>query len=80
MQLDLRGMRAHEIAEHLDRYINDAYLADLSEVRIVHGKGTGTLRKIVRDTLAVHPLIKSFAAGIDGEGGEGVTTARLERR
>ena len=80
MQLDLRGMRAHEIAELLDRYINDAYLANLSDVRIVHGKGTGTLRKIVRDALAAHPLVKSLAAGIDGEGGEGVTTAKLERR
>lgn len=80
MQLDLRGLRAHEIAERLDRYINDAYLADLSDVRIVHGKGTGTLRKIVRDALAAHPLVKSFAAGIDGEGGEGVTTAKIDRR
>ncbi|HZC29743.1 MAG TPA: Smr/MutS family protein, partial [Gaiellaceae bacterium] len=80
MQLDLRGLRAHEIPELLDRYINDAYLANLDEVRIVHGKGTGTLRKIVRDGLAAHPLVKSFAPGVDGEGGEGVTTAKLERR
>ena len=79
MQLDLRGMRAHEIPELLDRYLNDAYLADLSDVRIVHGKGTGTLRKIVRDALAAHPLVKSQAAGIDGEGGEGVTTAKMAR-
>ena len=80
MQLDLRGMRAHEIPDRLERYLNDAYLANLSEVRIVHGKGTGTLRKIVRDALAAHSLVKSFAAGVDGEGGEGVTVARLERR
>jgi DNA mismatch repair protein MutS2 len=80
MQLDLRGRRAHEIPDLLDRYINDAYLADLSDVRIIHGKGTGTLRKIVRDALAAHPLVKSVAAGIDGEGGEGVTTAKLTRR
>jgi DNA mismatch repair protein MutS2 len=80
MQLDLRGRRAHEIAELLDRYVDDAYLANLAEVRIIHGKGTGTLRTIVRDTLAAHPLVKSFAAGIDGEGGEGVTVAKLERR
>lgn len=80
MQLDLRGRRAHEIDELLERYLNDAYLANLSEVRIVHGKGTGTLRKIVRDALARHPLVKSQTAGIEGEGGEGVTTAKLERR
>ncbi|MDQ5851009.1 MAG: Smr/MutS family protein, partial [Chloroflexota bacterium] len=80
MQLDLRGMRAHEVPELLDRYINDAYLANLSDVRIIHGKGTGTLRKIVRDALSAHPLVTSLAAGVDGEGGEGVTTAKLERR
>ncbi len=80
MQLDLRGMRAHEIPDVLDRYLNDAYLASLSDVRIVHGKGTGTLRKIVRDALAQHSLVTSFAAGIDGEGGEGVTTAKISRR
>jgi len=80
MQLDLRGMRAHETADLLERYLNDAYLANLSEVRVVHGKGTGTLRKIVRDALAAHPLVKSFTAGVDGEGGEGVTVVKLERR
>ncbi len=80
MQLDLRGRRAHEISDLLERYLDDAYLANLSEVRIIHGKGTGTLRKIVRDGLSAHPLVKSFAAGIDGEGGEGVTVAKLERR
>ncbi len=79
MQLDLRGMRASEIDALLDRYLNDAYLSNLDQVRIVHGKGTGTLRKIVRDALVAHPLVASYAAGIDGEGGDGVTTARLVR-
>lgn len=80
MQLDMRGMRAGEIEGLLDRYLNDAYLSDLSEVRLVHGKGTGTLRKIVRDMLSSHPLVKSYTGGVDGEGGEGVTVARLQRR
>ncbi len=80
MQLDMRGMRANEIESLLDRYLNDAYLSDLSEVRLVHGKGTGTLRKIVRDVLSAHPLVTSYSGGIDGEGGEGVTIAKLERR
>jgi DNA mismatch repair protein MutS2 len=80
MQLDLRGMRAHEIGERLDQYLNDAYLTNLSDVRIVHGKGTGVLRKVVRDALAQHPLVTSFSAGVEGEGGEGVTTAKLQRR
>jgi DNA mismatch repair protein MutS2 len=80
MQLDMRGMRANEIESLLDRYLNDAYLSNLTEVRLVHGKGTGTLRKIVRDVLAAHPLVTSHAPGIDGEGGDGVTIAKLQRR
>jgi DNA mismatch repair protein MutS2 len=80
MQLDMRGMRANEIEALVDRYLNDAYLSNLNEVRLVHGKGTGTLRKIVRDVLATHPLVTSYAPGIDGEGGDGVTIARLQRR
>ncbi len=80
MQLDMRGMRASEIEGMLDRYLNDAYLSDLSEVRLVHGKGTGTLRKIVRDVLSAHPLVTSYSGGVDGEGGEGVTIAKLQRR
>jgi DNA mismatch repair protein MutS2 len=80
MQLDMRGMRASEIEALLDRYLNDAYLSNLSEVRLVHGKGTGTLRKIVRDVLSAHPLVASYTPGIDGEGGDGVTVAKLQRR
>jgi DNA mismatch repair protein MutS2 len=80
MQLDMRGMRAAEIEALLDRYLNDAYLSDLSEVRLIHGKGTGTLRKIVRDMLAAHPLVTSWGPGVDGEGGDGVTVAKLQRR
>ncbi len=79
MQLDLRGMRASEVEALLDRYLNDAYLSNLEQIRVVHGKGTGALRKIVRDMLASHPLVASYAAGVDGEGGEGATTARLVR-
>jgi DNA mismatch repair protein MutS2 len=79
MQLDMRGMRAGEVEALLDRYLNDAYLTNLSEVRLVHGKGTGALRKIVRDVLGAHPLVAGFSAGIEGEGGDGVTIARLRK-
>ncbi|WP_029215233.1 endonuclease MutS2 [Kallotenue papyrolyticum] len=80
MQFDMRGLRAGEVEALLDRYLNDAYLADLSEVRLIHGKGTGTLRKIVRDVLSNHPLVASYEGGVEGEGGEGVTIARLQTR
>src|SRR3712207_3473328 len=76
MQLDMRGVRAHEVEALLDRYLNNAFMSNLSEVRLVHGKGTGALRKIVRDVLSSHPLVAAYAAGIDGEGGEGVTIAK----
>jgi len=76
-KLDLRGKRADEISSTLDRYLNDAYLANLSEVRVAHGIGTGTVRDIVRDTLTPHPLVKSFRAGEQGEGGDGVTIVKL---
>ena len=77
ISLDLRGKRAEEVEVALDRYLNGAALANLSEVLIVHGIGTGTVRQIVRDFLAVHPLVKSFRAGKQEEGGDGVTTVSL---
>ncbi|MBC8512486.1 MAG: endonuclease MutS2 [Dehalococcoidia bacterium] len=77
LELDLRGKRADEIYAALDRYLNDAYLANLGEVRIAHGFGTGTVRDIVRELLASHPLVKSFRAGKRGEGGDGATIAEL---
>ncbi len=73
----LRGMRGDEAIESLDRYLNDAFLAGLVRVRIVHGKGTGTLRQLVREHLARHPLVKSYASVGPAEGGEGVTAAEL---
>ncbi len=77
LELDLRGKRADEVAPELDRYLNDASLAGLSQVRIIHGYGTGTVRQIVRDMLATHSLVKSFRPGERGEGGDGVTMVKL---
>jgi len=77
MELDLRGKRADEVEWELDSYLNAASLANLSEVRIIHGIGTGAVRKIVRELLASHPLVKSFRPGVRGEGGDGATVVRL---
>jgi DNA mismatch repair protein MutS2 len=79
MNFDMRGWRAADVAEKLDRYLNDAYLAGLPFVRLIHGKGTGALRQVVRDVLGGHPLVASFGSG-GSEGGEGVTVARLVER
>jgi DNA mismatch repair protein MutS2 len=77
MELDLRGKRADEVERALDSYLNAASLANFGEVRIVHGIGTGAVRKIVRDLLASHPLVKSSRPGGRGEGGDGATVAKL---
>ena len=77
VELDLRGKRSEEIYAVLDRYLNDAYIANLREVRIVHGIGTGTVRNISRDLLASHSLVKSFRPGKREEGGDGATVVEL---
>lgn len=78
MELHLRGLRAAEVPELLDRYIEQAYLSGLPWVHIVHGKGTGVLQQLVRDQLRHNPLVKSFRAGELSEGGEGITVVQLE--
>jgi len=78
MEINLRGQRADEALDSLERYLDSAYLAGLPFVRIVHGKGTGKLRQVVREALKGHPHVKSFEAGGDKEGGEGVTVAKLD--
>jgi DNA mismatch repair protein MutS2 len=77
IELDLRGKRADDALDALDRYLERAYLAGLPWVRIIHGKGTGRLRDVVREALRGHPHVVSFEGGKPAEGGEGVTVAKL---
>lgn len=77
MELDLRGRRADEIEPALDAYFNNATMARLPSVRIIHGFGTGTVRTIVREYLSRHRLVSSFRPGEKSEGGDGVTVAQL---
>ncbi|GAC1491009.1 MAG: endonuclease MutS2 [Candidatus Limnocylindrales bacterium] len=77
LQLDLRGARAEEALEVLDRYLNDVALAGHDRVRIVHGKGTGALRNAVREVLARHPLVHGHTAAGATEGGDGATIVTL---
>ncbi len=76
-ELLLLGKRAEEVEPLVNKYLDDASLSNLSQVRIVHGSGTGTLRQIVRELLKSHPLAKSFRPGEKGEGGNGVTVVKL---
>ena len=75
--LDLRGARVDEALEAFGRYLDDAALAGLEQVLIIHGLGTGALRDAVRAQAATHPLVKSFRAGERGEGGDGATIVKL---
>ena len=77
LELDLRGQRADDAQTALERYLDAAYLAGLPWVRIIHGKGTGKLRDIVRQALQGHPQVRSFQPGGENEGGEGVTVVNL---
>ena len=77
VELDLRGQRVEETLPQVDKYLDDAFLAGMPFVRIVHGKGTGALRQAVREQLRAHPLVKSHRSGERGEGGSGVTVAYL---
>ena len=78
MELDLRGDRVEEGLTRLESYLESAYLSSLPYVRIIHGKGTGRLRQAVRDVLEGHRYVRSWEEGKDGEGGAGVTIAKLE--
>jgi len=75
--LDLRGARVDEALSALDQYLDDAGLAGLDVVTIVHGMGTGALRDATRSAAAAHPLVESVRAGGQGEGGDGATIVRL---
>jgi DNA mismatch repair protein MutS2 len=72
-QLDVRGMRADEAREAVRAFVDDAALAGLSEVTVVHGRGTGALRSAVRAELGSHPLVGSQKPGSS----DGATTAVL---
>lgn len=77
LELDLRGQRAEDALDALDRYLESAYLAGLPFVRIIHGKGTGRLRQVIRESLGQSPHVKNWETGGEKEGGDGVTVVRL---
>ncbi len=76
-EVDLRGMTADEAIGALDLFLDSAVLGKLNEVRIIHGKGTGAVRRAVREHLKRSRYIKSFRPGRYGEGEDGVTIAEL---
>ena len=79
LELDVRGMLVDEANIIVDRYLDDAYNAGLSEVSIIHGKGTGALRAGIQAFLKRHPLVKGYRMGSYGEGDAGVTVVTLKK-
>ena len=78
-ELDFRGTRVDEALSLVDKYLDDAYLAGLGQVSLIHGKGGGVLRVSVRDMLKEHPHVKTFRTGGFKEGGDGVTIVEFKK-
>ena len=76
-EIDLRGKNVEESLLELDQFIDHAVLSKLNQITIIHGKGTGALRKAVQTHLKKHPNIQSYRLGVFGEGESGVTIALL---
>ncbi len=76
-EIHLIGRTTDEARDQLEKYLDDAFMAGLAQVRIIHGKGTGALRRAVEELLVSHPLVTSHRAGDGHEGGAGATVAML---
>jgi DNA mismatch repair protein MutS2 len=76
-EVDLRGLRVDEVEIELGRALDAAVLGDLAELRIIHGKGTGAVRARVVELLRLDSRVNAFRPGLTGEGGSGVTVARV---
>ena len=79
LELDVRGKRADEALDAVDRYLESAYLAGMPYVRIIHGKATGKLRQEVRRALRGAPHVSEIEPGRENEGGDGVTVVHLHQ-
>ena len=77
-ELNLIGQRVDDALEESDRFLDRALLEGKQAVRIIHGFGTGTLRKAIREYLRKHPAVRSWRPGADNEGGDGATIAMLD--
>ena len=77
-KIDVRGYNTEDAIYEIDKFLDDSFIANLNEVTIVHGKGTGILRNNIKDFLKKHKLVKSFNFGKFNEGGDGATVVKLK--
>lgn len=77
-KIDVRGYNTEDAIYEIDKFLDDSFIANLNEVTIVHGKGTGILRNNITDFLKKHKLVKSFNFGKFNEGGDGATVVKLK--
>lgn len=77
LELDLRGELLEDAIIRVDKYLDEAMIAGLHQVHLIHGKGTGALRKGIQEYLRHHQLVKSYRLGGEGEGGSGVTVVEI---
>ena len=75
--LDLRGYRVEEALDSVENYLDQASVANLTPVYIIHGHGTGALKQAVRDFLKESPYVAKFRPGEDSEGGDGVSVVDI---
>ena len=77
-EIDIRGFTGDEAELELDRFIDNSIMAGFNTVWIIHGKGTGALKKAVHTYLRTNPSVKDFRKGVYGEGEDGVTVVTLK--
>lgn len=78
IEVDVRGMNGEDAWETVDRFVDSAVLSGWPQVRVIHGKGTGVLRRVIGERLLQDPRVVSHRLGQSGEGGDGVTVVWLE--
>tara|TARA_B100000949_G_scaffold232304_1_gene246233 strand:- start:1986 stop:2258 length:273 start_codon:yes stop_codon:yes gene_type:complete len=79
-EIRLRHLTVEEAIYRLEKHLDTAFIQEIEEVRIIHGKGSGALSKAVRKLLEDHPLVKSFRFANRSYGGHGVTVTEMEKR
>lgn len=78
MKIDVRGYNTEDAIYEIDKFLDDSFIANLGEVTIIHGKGTGILRNNITEFLRKHRLVKTFSFGKYNEGGDGATVVKLK--